>query len=61
MEEAFTVRQPGGSITLTADKRLVVKPWDMDEREVCCLSNAVVVLNIAAEQQRTQQRRREAG
>ena len=52
MEESFSVRQPGGTITLTGDKRLVVEPWDMKEREVCCLPNAIQVLRLAADRKR---------
>ena len=59
MGEAFTVRQAGGSITLhLPDKRLEVVPWDMEGREVCCLPQAMFVLNLAAERQRTQQRKK---
>ena len=51
--EAVTVRQAGGTITLTADRRLVVEPWDAEEgREVCCLPNAVQVLRVAADRQK---------
>ena len=46
--EPVTVRQPGGSITLHPDSRLTVTPEEGVEREVCCLSNAVTILKIAA-------------
>ena len=54
--ETYRVRQPGGTITLTADKRLMVEPDGREERPVCCLDKAVAVLRAWHRQQQLRQR-----